>query len=79
MSHLIQSEILASGEWLNRELLEVQNDIRGIRRSPAWGFSRRKDFGPVQRKVERELRTQSEELNCRIGDLSAELAFMRDS
>lgn len=52
---LTVSELYESQRWLCDELNRLNREARGLKRLPAWGFSRRKDYAPVHRKTEKQI------------------------
>jgi hypothetical protein len=79
LNSLQLSEIVASKEWLLGELAQLEASVRGMKRSAAWGFSRRKDYAPVRRKVERQLEKSRQELDRETEALELRLNHWRNA
>lgn len=73
------SEIVASRQWLESELGQTERGIRDLRRSPAWGFSTRKDYAPVVRKVEKQLEAERLAVESSLFELQGELRRLERS
>ena len=72
LNALTVSEILNSQQWLKEDLRELERETRRFRKSPAWGFTKKKDLGPVAKKIRIEFQQQFDVINREINDLRAQ-------
>lgn len=78
LNSLSLSEILESQFWLEEELYRLESEIKGLKRSPAWGFSRKRSYEALKKKLARELAREHDQIASQIEDLRAQhewLAF----
>lgn len=78
LNSLRLSEIRSSQTWLQDELNRLRLSIKGSKTSPAWGFSRRKDFGPVHRRAMKAFEKERLDIDMQIEGLELRLRLMRD-
>lgn len=76
LNDLRLSELHLSHQWLEDEIAQTADSISNLRRQPAWGFSRRKDFAPVERKLERKLSKDMRALEDQVFELKSHHAFL---
>lgn len=69
LNSLRVSDLHLTHEWLEDEISTTADQIKGLRRKPAWGFSRRKDFAPIMRKLSQELNKQEHGITAQIEEL----------
>ncbi|HMN69100.1 MAG TPA: hypothetical protein PKC28_11220 [Bdellovibrionales bacterium] len=69
LNELRVSDLHITHDWLSDEIDMTENQIRGLRSQPAWGFSRRKDFAPLRRKIDKKLERDEQTLRLEIEDL----------
>ena len=55
LSEVTMGEILESHSWLQKEISELNSEVSANKQAPAWGFSRRKNYDALQRKVEKTI------------------------
>ena len=51
---LTMSEIHESYAWLKSEFSELNREAKNLKRMPAWGFSKRKNYEPLTKKILRD-------------------------
>lgn len=75
LNHLRLSEILESQHWLEDEVGQIKQSIRASKKSPAWAFSRRKDFAPLERKIQRQLERELAAVDHEIEEIQGILNY----
>ncbi|MBX3020556.1 MAG: hypothetical protein KF799_02670 [Bdellovibrionales bacterium] len=70
------SELHITQKWLNDEIGHAEEKLHGLRRQPAWGFSRRKDLTPITRKIDRQLAKDFDKLEQEVIALRTRQAFL---
>lgn len=76
LNDITVSEIRESQHWLKDELQRMGREARGLKSLPAWGFSRRKSYAPLQRKLERQVRRELETIDATINELAEQHRFL---
>jgi hypothetical protein len=71
VNDLTLSEIYQSETWLKAERDRLELETYRLKRLPAWGFSRKKSFGSLEKKVRKELEQE-------IAPLLGELEYLRE-
>ena len=69
LGELTIGEIVDSRVWLEAEVGRLSDEAKALRKLPSWGFSRRKDFGPVVRKIERSMAAERRHIEAKVQDL----------
>jgi hypothetical protein len=69
LEQLRLSELHLSHRWISDEIERLSDLMKRLRRRPAWGFSRRKNFEPIKRKIERDLRKVRRDLETQVVEL----------
>ena len=69
LNDLTVSEILESRVWLKEEFENLSQEAHGLKKQPAWGFSRRKEYASLKKKLGKPFVDQLSELSLRVGDL----------
>lgn len=70
------SELHITHEWLSDEISTTNDYLKDLRRQPAWGFSRRKNFAPIEKKIERDLARERKVLEEQVTDLRIHHNFL---
>ena len=70
LNDLSLGEIRESSRWLGDELKRMENEVKGLKRLPAWGFSRKKDLKSLERKVAKDLAREHDERFDRVSELA---------
>jgi hypothetical protein len=76
LNDLRVGDLKTSQAWLEDEIGETETSIRKLRKQFAWGFSRRKDFSPLVRRIEKQLEKDQTRLTEQVVDLRTHLAFL---
>ncbi len=76
LEQLRLSELHMSHKWLADEIEQTNHHVKKLRRQPAWGFSRRKDFQPIKQKLEREMAKVRDSLEEQVIELRTHHAFL---
>lgn len=63
------SELRDSQFELTEELADLKNEAQSFKRHPAWGFSRRKDFKPLHKKILKEFERELDHLHGEVDEL----------
>ena len=79
LKSLTINEIQESEGWLRQELRGLEKEARRLRKVPAWGFSKRKDFRPFIVKTNAELKEQMDAIDLEIQELKRQHAFLADA
>ena len=69
LNELSISEILESKIWLKEEFDNLSSEAHGLKKLPAWGFSRRKDYISLKRKLAKPIADQLFQLQVRIEEM----------
>lgn len=69
LQQLRLSELHLSRRWVSDEIELLAEQMKRLRRRPAWGFSRRKNFEPIKRKIERDLRKLRRDLENQVVEM----------
>lgn len=70
------SELHITHEWLSDEISQTNDYLKDLRRQPAWGFSRRKNFAPIEKKIERDFARERKLLEEQVTQLKTHHAFL---
>lgn len=70
------SELHITHEWLADEISTTNDYLKDLRKQPAWGFSRRKNFAPIEKKIERDLARERKILEEQVTDLRVHHNFL---
>ena len=70
------SELQITHEWLSDEISNTNDYLKDLRRQPAWGFSRRKNFAPIEKKIDREMARERKILEDQVVDLRTHHSFL---
>jgi hypothetical protein len=76
LEQLRLSELHLSRRWISDEIERMSDLTKRLRRKPAWGFSRRKNFEPIKRKIERDLRKARRDLENQVIELRVHHAHL---
>jgi hypothetical protein len=76
LNDLSVSEILESQSWLKEELESLNQEAQGLKSLPAWGFSKRKDYSALKRKLAKPLQAELEEITDKIDELKEQHAYL---
>lgn len=76
LDQLRLSEIHISHRWVSDEIERLNELMKKLRRKPAWNFSKRKDFDPIKRKIERDLRKVRRELEDQVIELRTHHSYL---
>jgi hypothetical protein len=76
LSELRVAEILESQSWLEEELDRMQMETKGLKKLPAWGFSRKKDQTAVKRKLQKEFTQSRKAIEEQIFDIKNQHDFL---
>ncbi|MGE0528060.1 MAG: hypothetical protein AB7G93_14945 [Bdellovibrionales bacterium] len=68
---LTLNEIQSSCEWLAEDVRSLEREARQLRKSPAWGFMKRKNFDPLVKTIRKEFRDQLATIQDEIEQLQA--------
>ncbi len=66
------SEIQNGTALLDQDLDSLQREVRALKHSPAWGFSRKRSFTSLEKRLRRDYDKQRQSLQHEIEDLQAE-------
>lgn len=69
-------EIRESCHWLSGEQERLQNETNGLKRLPAWGFSRAKSHATLQKRLQKDFDRQAQQLEEEIGRLESQHEFL---
>jgi hypothetical protein len=78
LSSLTLTEIRESQEWLNGDLQELRLASGDLKRSWAWGFSKRRDLQPLIKKVQKNYQSQLSHLVEQMSELKHYHAALED-
>jgi len=70
------SELQITHEWLSDEISNTNDYLKNLRRQPAWGFSRRKNFAPIEKKIDRGMARERKILEDQVVDLRTHHSFL---
>lgn len=76
LDQLRLSELHLSHRWVSDEIERMNEMVKRLRRKPAWNFSKRKDFEPIKRKIERDLRKVRRELEDQVIELRTHHSYL---
>jgi hypothetical protein len=76
LEQLRLSELHLSHRWISDEIERMAEMMKRLRRKPAWGFSRRKNFEPIKRKIERDLHKARRDLESQVIELRVHHAHL---
>ncbi len=76
LSEVTMGEILESHKWLMSEIQELNAKVNANRKSPAWGFSRRKDYDALQRRVVKSVLEELEEMELELRDMQEQFNML---
>lgn len=76
LDQLRLSELHISHRWVSDEIERLNELMKRLRRKPAWNFSKRKDFEPIKRKIERDLRKVRKELEDQVIELRTHHSYL---
>ena len=76
LSEITMAEILESQKWLEEELAEIGLQVKKNKNAPAWGFSRRKDYSSLKRKVEKTIMMELLDISDEVDELKAEHEYL---
>lgn len=70
------SELQTTHEWLSDEISATNDYLKNLRRQPAWGFSRRKNLAPIEKKIDREMAKERKLLENQVVELRTHHSFL---
>jgi hypothetical protein len=76
LSDLRVADLQISQKWIDEEIADTAKAIASLRKKPAWGFSRRKDLQPLERKLARQMEKDCMRLADQVYDLRSHIQFM---
>ena len=76
LNELTLSEIKESQSWLKIELDELSREARDLKKLPAWGFSRLKDYTVLKRKLEKPFEVELGQIQEMIDELKEQHSFL---
>ena len=76
LNDLTLSEIKDSQAWLKEELDELSREARDLKKLPAWGFSRLKDYSGLKRKLEKPFEIELRQIQEMINELREQHSFL---
>ena len=76
LQELTLAEILESQTWLEEELELINGEAKELKQQPAWGFSRKKSYEALKRKLEKSLRQEMQPLEDQVHELKSEHAML---
>ncbi len=76
LSEVTMGEILESHNWLESEIRELNSEVSANRAAPAWGFSRRKNYEALQRKVVKTVLGDLHEIGSELRDMEEQFQML---
>lgn len=76
LNALTVSEIHLGREALAKELAQLEEETFGLKKLPAWRFSKKKDHETLKKKLERGFQTEYETIQAEIRKLRNEQAYL---
>jgi hypothetical protein len=76
LSDLRVADLQLSQKWLDEEIADTAKSISSLRGKPAWGFSRRKDLQPLERKLTKQMNKDRIKLEDQVYELRTHIQFM---
>ena len=77
LTELTISEILESQTVLQQEFEQLNKEAKKTKSLPAWKFSSRKDYAPLQRKLKKEILNELDSIEDQVTELRAQHAFLK--
>ena len=74
LSELSISEILESKVWLKEEFENLSDEVHGLKKLPAWGFSRRRDYTSFKRKLAKPILDQLYQIKARVDEMKRQFS-----
>jgi hypothetical protein len=72
LDQLSLDEISEAQRWLQKDLSKLKKETRHLKKSPAWGFSKRRDFSSLMEKIRSEFQQKLQAISRQVEDLRNE-------
>ncbi len=76
LDQLTLDEITDARKWLKKDLDVLESESQHLKLSPAWGFSQKKDYAPLSRKIEKDFRQMLNQVRFQIAEVRRELDML---
>lgn len=72
LDELTVGEISEARHWLKQDLESLESESEGLRNSPAWGFTQKKNFTSLTQKISRQLEGELREILDQVEELESQ-------